>query len=110
MAADLRTCASRTTHTVRFPVPRGREPPHQPSATRLYASPHAAAPTDGIIVSYSPFSSESSAAPTDTRRRPDRAPVAVVGIGCRLPGGVDNAQSYWDALVGGHDALVDIPA
>jgi len=37
-------------------------------------------------------------------------PIAVVGIGCRFPGGVDSPESYWDLLSAGRDALVDIPS
>jgi myxalamid-type polyketide synthase MxaD len=36
-------------------------------------------------------------------------PVAVVGIGCRFPGGVNDPESYWDFLTAGGDGLVDIP-
>ncbi|NLG55085.1 MAG: SDR family NAD(P)-dependent oxidoreductase [Rhodococcus sp.] len=36
--------------------------------------------------------------------------IAVVGIGCRFPGGVDSPQSYWDFLIGKGDGIVDIPA
>ncbi len=32
-------------------------------------------------------------------------PIAVIGLGCRLPGGVHDAQSYWDLLSGGIDAI-----
>jgi myxalamid-type polyketide synthase MxaD len=38
-----------------------------------------------------------------------REPIAIVGIGCRFPGGVESPESYWELLAGGRDALVDIP-
>ena len=37
-------------------------------------------------------------------------PIAIVGIGCRFPGGVNGPESYWKLLSGGIDALGDIPA
>jgi phthiocerol/phenolphthiocerol synthesis type-I polyketide synthase D len=37
-------------------------------------------------------------------------PVAVVGIGCRFPGGVVGPQSYWKLLTNGEDAISQIPA
>ncbi len=36
-------------------------------------------------------------------------PIAIVGIGCRFPGGIDSPESYWEFLAAGRDALVDIP-
>jgi acyl transferase domain-containing protein len=36
-------------------------------------------------------------------------PIALVGIGCRFPGGVHHAQSFWDLLKEGRDAVVDVP-
>jgi acyl transferase domain-containing protein len=38
-----------------------------------------------------------------------RDPIAVVGIGCRFPGGVDSPESYWELMATGRDVLVDIP-
>ncbi|HEX5496862.1 MAG TPA: type I polyketide synthase [Mycobacteriales bacterium] len=38
-----------------------------------------------------------------------REPIAVVGIGCRLPGGVDSAESYWRLLSQGTDAVTEVP-
>ncbi|TWP53885.1 amino acid adenylation domain-containing protein [Lentzea tibetensis] len=35
--------------------------------------------------------------------------IAVVGIGCRLPGGVTGPDSFWDLLVGQVDAVGPIP-
>ncbi|MEZ4630387.1 MAG: SDR family NAD(P)-dependent oxidoreductase [Deinococcales bacterium] len=37
-------------------------------------------------------------------------PLAIVGMGCRLPGGVKDAQSYWQLLGEGKDAVGEIPA
>lgn len=36
-------------------------------------------------------------------------PVAIVGVGMRFPGGVVDAQSFWDLLAAGEDAVTDIP-
>ncbi|WP_410635050.1 type I polyketide synthase [Amycolatopsis sp. cmx-4-83] len=37
-------------------------------------------------------------------------PVAVVGIGCRFPGGVATPDQLWDLLDGGTDAIGPLPA
>ena len=31
-------------------------------------------------------------------------PIAIVGMGCRFPGGVNDAESFWDLLIEGRDA------
>src|SRR6516162_1800531 len=41
--------------------------------------------------------------------RAEKDPIAVVGIGCRFPGGVDGPKSYWELLSAGRDARIDIP-
>lgn len=35
--------------------------------------------------------------------------IAIVGIGCRLPGDADNAEAYWRLLVDGIDAVGEVP-
>ncbi|SDI77132.1 phthiocerol/phenolphthiocerol synthesis type-I polyketide synthase D [Frankineae bacterium MT45] len=35
--------------------------------------------------------------------------IAVIGVGCRLPGGVDGPDSYWDLLTHGRDAISTVP-
>ncbi|MFE5584776.1 SDR family NAD(P)-dependent oxidoreductase [Kitasatospora sp. NPDC056531] len=36
-------------------------------------------------------------------------PVAVVGIGLRLPGGIDDLDGYWEALASGRDLVRQMP-
>jgi len=36
--------------------------------------------------------------------------IAVIGIGCRYPGGVNDPESYWDLIVNGRDAVREVPA
>ncbi|WP_020673664.1 type I polyketide synthase [Amycolatopsis nigrescens] len=36
-------------------------------------------------------------------------PIAVVGIGCRLPGGVDGPERFWRLLMDGDSAISDVP-
>jgi acyl transferase domain-containing protein/acyl carrier protein len=42
--------------------------------------------------------------------RSGRTPVAVVGIGLRLPGGISDAGEYWRALRSGADLVGEMPA
>ena len=35
--------------------------------------------------------------------------IAIIGIGCRFPGGVNDAESFWKLLVEGREAVCDVP-
>ncbi|WP_159719014.1 type I polyketide synthase, partial [Geminicoccus flavidas] len=39
-----------------------------------------------------------------------RAPIAVIGLACRYPGGADDGERLWQNLVRGVDATCEIPA
>ena len=43
--------------------------------------------------------------------RSERHPaIAVIGMGCRFPGGVDSPAAFWQMLLEGRDAIVEVPA
>ncbi|MDG4666771.1 sulfolipid-1 biosynthesis phthioceranic/hydroxyphthioceranic acid synthase [Mycobacterium sp. 236(2023)] len=39
----------------------------------------------------------------------DSTPVAVIGMACRLPGGIDSPEKLWDALLRGDDLVTEVP-
>ena len=39
-----------------------------------------------------------------------REPIAIIGMGCRFPGGVRTPQDFWSLLKSGRDVLRDIPS
>jgi acyl transferase domain-containing protein len=43
------------------------------------------------------------------RQASRREPIAIVGAGMRFPGGVIDAQSFWNLLAEGRDAITEIP-
>lgn len=45
-----------------------------------------------------------------THHTPPREPIAIIGIGCRFPGGVTTYEELWQLLLDGTDATCDIPA
>ena len=42
-------------------------------------------------------------------QRARREPIAIVGMACRAPGGVSDADSYWRLLAEGRDVVGEIP-
>lgn len=46
---------------------------------------------------------------SEPHTKPRGIPVAIVGIGCRFPGGVTDTASFWQLLCEGRDAITEIP-
>jgi len=78
------------------------------SPTLLYTYPTidslATALADGATAAVT-----SGGAPTLTADPAGDDLVAVVGIGCRFPGGADTPARFWDNLLAGTDAARDVP-
>jgi acyl transferase domain-containing protein len=39
----------------------------------------------------------------------NQEPIAIIGIGCRFPGGSNNPATFWELLKSGKDAIVEVP-
>ncbi|MEZ4235218.1 MAG: beta-ketoacyl synthase N-terminal-like domain-containing protein [Myxococcota bacterium] len=53
---------------------------------------------------------EPAPAPVAAARAPEAAPaVAIIGIGCRFPGGSTGVEAYWDNIVAGRYAIGEVP-
>ena len=37
-------------------------------------------------------------------------PIAVIGMGCRFPGGADDPDSFWRLMIEGRDAISEVPS
>ena len=37
-------------------------------------------------------------------------PIAIVGIGCRFPGGAHDADSFWSLVMERRDAVTEVPS
>jgi len=46
----------------------------------------------------------------DAEKRARTEPIAIIGAGCRFPGGVDTPEAFWQLLHAGVDAVATVPA
>jgi amino acid adenylation domain-containing protein len=45
----------------------------------------------------------------EAAERSRREPIAVIGMGCRFPGGADSPAKFWELLHAGRDAIREVP-
>jgi acyl transferase domain-containing protein/acyl carrier protein len=50
------------------------------------------------------------AVPTRRQQDTEHEPIAIVGMGCRFPGGASGTEAYWELLRGGVDTTREAPA
>ena len=50
------------------------------------------------------------AASTEALRNDPQEPVAIIGVGCRLPGNISTVEGLFEALREGRDCITEIPA
>ena len=54
--------------------------------------------------------SEADAVPTPADRGSLDEPIAVIGLGCRFPGGINAPESLWQFLCDGRSSIAEVPA
>ncbi|TBR56984.1 hypothetical protein B4U84_26490 [Westiellopsis prolifica IICB1] len=45
----------------------------------------------------------------NTLEKAKTEPIAIIGLGCRFPGGVNNPEAFWQLLHNGVDAITEVP-
>ncbi|MBI4616903.1 MAG: SDR family NAD(P)-dependent oxidoreductase, partial [Planctomycetes bacterium] len=62
-----------------------------------------------VLEAYLGLALPSPRAPALSAARDSDDPIAVVGLGCRFPGGASDPESFWRLLAEGRDAITEVP-
>ncbi|MEM9491302.1 MAG: SDR family NAD(P)-dependent oxidoreductase, partial [Myxococcota bacterium] len=79
-------------------------------ATLVFDHPTAEALTDYLLAQVQvPGDSVTAIEVVEHRSREPEEPIAIVGMACRFPGGVRDADGFWSLLRDGTDAITEVP-
>ena len=77
-------------------------------ATVAFDHPTVQALSRQILILLEAAAPPAAPGPTDSPARSDD-PIAIIGIGCRYPGGVSDPESFWRVVAQGLDTITEIP-
>lgn len=77
--------------------------------TLLWENPTIEALLDHLAPGQKPGQDRQTAADEDVPKTTDAVPIAVVGIGCRLPGKINGPEAFWQQMLAGTDAVGRMP-
>jgi len=95
----LRLCAA-LTERLGVPVP----------ASAVFNYPDIGSLANHLAALAQGTSSRNAAGAQDDNPAAAREPLAVIGVSCRFPGGINDMDGLWNFLAAGRDAVVPIPA
>jgi acyl transferase domain-containing protein/acyl carrier protein len=75
----------------------------------VFDYPTAEAVAEHLLAEATAGGAPAAAAPAPLRSAASDEPIAIVGIGCHFPGGVDSPEALWELVSGGHDAVTEFP-
>src|SRR5262249_38960799 len=101
-AVELRNALTAATD-LRLPATPAFDQPNSPAVAGYLGSPVAGAPAAA------PGPARRTPATREAAPRPADDPIVIVGISCRFPGGVRDAEGLWRLVAEGRDAVAGFP-